>query len=409
MNGPGCHGRRFVYLLVTVVSLWSAAPAAVGVPVPENDGLVPAPGNGQPAEPAPIHPPIALTVGAASAEEQRSCIAFNASGPGSHCSFTGVVPEALMASLLQSDRFASVSLSTRETPHVLTLAATTYMGESLGSVLGAGLSGATLNLLPVKQKKVVRIEADLRWRGLPLRTLDYEFPVVERMHLFQHDDGRAEMHRQLAEALLAEFDAEGLLTPEYLFAALDVSNYKRDLKVPQEIVGLPYRGRRIFPDPFLGVGIAYGRESRDARVNVFVYPIAKADWFDEQALVRQQAAEAVAEMRMVAEHNGSELNLSGDLEILNLDARAHSVPVAVQRGNLVGAQGQQSKTMLCLFRRGDKFVKIRATDVGELPLALLVDTIEVPPESGFMALLRAGARERSARTPTHEADVLYVE
>ena len=157
MNGPGCHSRRFVYLLVTVVSIWSAAPAAVGVPVPENDGLVPAPGNGQPAEPAPIHPSIALTIGAASAEQQRS------------------------------------------------------------------------------------------------------------------------------------------------------------------------------------------------------------------------------------------------------------VPVAVQRGNLVGAQGQQSKTMLFLFRRGDKFIKIRATDVGELPLALLVDAIEVPPESRFMALLRAGARERSARTPTHEADVLYVE
>lgn len=401
MNRPSWHGRLAIHLLGGVAGFWFGLPTAMGVPGAENDsaetGVEPL------VQLAPTHPPVALTVGSPSAEEQRSCIEFNTSGPTNQCSFNGIVPEALVTPLLQSDRFASVSLNPGDVPHVLTLAATTYMGEGIGSILSGGLAGATLNLIPVKQKKMVRIEADLRWQGLPLQTLGYELPVVARTHLFQHDDGLAEMHQQLTQALIADIDAKGLLTPEFLFTALDASDYERDLKVPEEIVGLPRTSKRLYADPFLGVWVAYGGEGHDAGISVFVYPVAKADWFDDRALVRQQARKAIAEMRTLAAYTGATVHLLGDVEVLGPDAGAHSGPVAVQRVNLVREDGLLSEITLSIYRRGDKFIKVRATNVDDLPLATLADAIEVPAESGFMALLRAGARERSARTPTHES------
>ena len=399
------HGRtvrRRGRLAAAALALGLAASAAWGVPEPQEDGSAPAiAGLGTPK---PIHPPIALAVGAATPEEQRACIEHNAMA-GNQCSFSGIVPEALMATLMQTDRFAGLSLRPAETPYALTLASTNYLAEDLGSVLGGAAAGASLNLFPVKQKRLVRIRAELRWQGLPLRALDYELPLVARTQLLRHNDGLEALHQQFAEALVADIDAEGLLTPEFLYAALDASDYERDLTVPDEIAGLPNRGRRLFADPFLGVGVAYGEEGSAGRVNVYVYPITKVHWFDERALLVQEARKAVAEMRAFAEYEGTALDPVDEPEIRAVETGDGSVAVAVATADVTRSDGLRSRTALHLFTRGDKLVKVRATDAGELPLATLIDAIAVPGESEFMAVLRTGARERVQRAPAHETFV----
>ena len=114
-------------------------------------------------------------------------------------------------------------------------------------------------------------------------------------------------------------------------------------------------------------------------------------------------------MRIYAQHMESEFKPLGDLETLDLQARGETLPVVVQRAILARADGLQLPTALYLFRQGDKFVKIRATNTDQPPLAALAESIWVPGESKFMALLRAGARARSHDAPTHASDAFTID
>ena len=122
----------------------------------------------------------------------------------------------------------------------------------------------------------------------------------------------------------------------------------------------PFAATRItrYPDPALGMGVSYMAQGLRAEISIYVYPAptdAPEDLLKSQFEVDWQGVRQYAEQSREMEVS---VDGEGPVEITAEDGTIH----AGFKGELtMRRQGQSHASFLYLFRKGDAFLKYRAT------------------------------------------------
>lgn len=243
------------------------------------------------------------------------------------------------------------------------------------------------------------IGARLLWRGQYLDSFSYRLPVQapggghKRRERESPSPG---LSSTLASRLVRDFQARRAFTAQTLHAALQASDYFSALRLPETIDVWQRQAVQIFRDPLLGAHARYRRADRNAgHVDVFVYPIRSRSWDSPGPLLAAELQSAGEDLVRLQDR--------GLLRALRIGpvvepprSSAMDPPSRQISGEFADPGYQPFDLHGYVLIREDKFVKVLATiarheaastDIAGF-VSVLAGTIDVPPESRFMARVR---------------------
>lgn len=333
-----------------------------------------------------------------SGEFLSQCREFEQRSVVHHCRFTSPPLEKLRASLDAQGVFAEVRRADDDVPFRLSFSIADFNEETAGEIGNAALSGATLLVLPMRQTKEVRIEARLYWFTQLLSTFELAVEDERSVSLFSlGKDFDTPLANQIAAKVAGVIQAHPeLFTAQFLSRKLGATDYSHELKMPQTVGAFQVVGSRQFHHPFLGVQFHYLRPAQfEDAADVFVYPIRQILWQNSAVAIKAELETIREEIgRLLAAEDFLQPKFSEPQVVEGLNTSA-AVRFHVDYAD---ALDNHFRSRVVLAIRGDKFVKIRHTGLASDPAAALVadfsrqllESIEVPGESPFMAEVRRG-------------------
>ncbi|BFT29684.1 hypothetical protein D210916BOD24_08600 [Alteromonas sp. D210916BOD_24] len=225
-------------------------------------------------------------------------------------------------------------------------------------------------------------EFTLRWRGLEIDTAS--FSVLPESPDAEH------IARSLVSFWLQHIEDKNVFTSQFLYLALNASNYENSLLVPDEVGEFIKLETQLFADPFNGAITRYTHPSfEDAFVDVTVYPFLGPLDAEENTLLNQQLNEDVEKANSVAQSQHLTLSLSSPASKYIVNSEIHGWRLGLK------AESDTAPTIYAttyVFRREDKIVKVATTFPADFSDALvneIITRVQVPQESALMKNIRA--------------------
>ncbi|WP_394221139.1 hypothetical protein [Alteromonas gracilis] len=233
-------------------------------------------------------------------------------------------------------------------------------------------------------------EFTLQWRGIEIDSSSFDaspdLSTKDGTQLITMDN---EAH-VLVTRWLEYAEHSGLFTSQFLFAALEASNYDKGLMVPSAVGEFTKLDTQLFADPFSGAITRYTHAAfEDALVDVTVYPFLGQLTLAENELLPQQL-----------ESDLQKATATADMQRLKLSQVSPASRYEVN-SNLAGwrlglsAASETSPTIYAttyVFKLQDKIVKISTTFPPEFSdniVNQLIVAIKVPHESEMMKKVRS--------------------
>jgi len=227
-------------------------------------------------------------------------------------------------------------------------------------------------------------EITLQWRGMEINS-----HIVKTSAQKQAESGNL----QHAETLIRQWEdnavSKGIFTAEFLYRALDASNYEHDLAVPHSFGQFTKLDTQLFADPFSGAITRYTHPAyEDALVDVIVYPFAHKITEDDRTLLNEQLNADLAKASAVAKAQQLTLTLSHPAAPYQVNGFTEGWRLGVK------AEAENAPTLYAstyVFRKHDKIIKIATTfptDFSDPLVNELIQHVDVPKESLLMKRVR---------------------
>ena len=227
-------------------------------------------------------------------------------------------------------------------------------------------------------------EITLQWRGMEI-----DSHIAKTNSQKQAESGNL----QHAEALIRQWEDnavnKGIFTAEFLYRALDASNYEHDLAVPHSFGQFTKLDTQLFADPFSGAITRYTHPAyEDALVDVIVYPFTHKITEDDRTLLNEQLDADLAKASVVAKAQQLTLTLSHPAAPYQVKGFADGWRLGVK------AEAENLPTLYAstyVFRKHDKIIKIATTfptDFSDPLVNELIQHVDVPKESLLMKRVR---------------------
>lgn len=228
-------------------------------------------------------------------------------------------------------------------------------------------------------------EFTLQWRGIEIDSSAYDVGAEIGNGSSKEKEAQLLVSRWLKHVRKAE-----IFTSQFLFDALEASNYDLALQVPDTVGGFTKLDTQLFSDPFSGAITRYTHpDFEDAIVDVVVYPFL--------AQLSSQESEILP---MQLETDLQKASATAELQRLTLSQVIPTSPYTVNdkvSGWRLGlsATSETSPTIFAttyVFRQQDKIVKVSTTfppEFSDTIINQLIVKVEVPQESELMKKVRA--------------------
>jgi hypothetical protein len=227
-------------------------------------------------------------------------------------------------------------------------------------------------------------EITLQWRGIEINSHIVTTSVLNNTDSEQNE---------YAEALINQWEdnavSEGIFTAEFLYRALDASNYQLDLTVPNSFGQFTKLDTQLFADPFSGAITRYTHPAyEDALVDVIVYPFTRKITQDDRTLLNEQLNADLAKASAVAKAQQLTLTLSSPPAPYQVKGFADGWRLGLT------AESEKAPTLYAstyVFRKHDKIIKIATTfptDFSDPLVDELIPHVDVPKESLLMKRVR---------------------
>ena len=227
-------------------------------------------------------------------------------------------------------------------------------------------------------------EITLQWRGMEINS-----HIVKTSAHKPAESGNL----QHAETLIRQWEDnavnEGIFTAEFLYRALEASNYQHDLAVPNSFGQFTKLDTQLFADPFSGAITRYTHPAyEDALVDVIVYPFTQKITEDDRTLLNEQLDVDLAKASAVAKAQQLTLTLSSPAAPYKVKGIADGWRLGI------AAESEKAPTLYAstyVFRKHDKIIKIATTfptDFSDPLVDELIQRVDVPKESLLMKRVR---------------------
>lgn len=162
-------------------------------------------------------------------------------------------------------------------------------------------------------------------------------------------------------------------------------------------------GRQQYPDPLYGVGFQYeNRIYPSDVVTVYVYPINRVEWSDQDPVLTQESERVLAEVDYAVEQGHYASRSESVLSDFEFQSDEKTWRGKKSSFSLQTLQQVEFFSNTYLFILEDKYVKFRTsfdsrTTVpwnGDATVQELLPLIQVPPESDYMKQLRQNHRQK---------------
>lgn len=350
-------------------------------------------------------PPVTVFLKRPSDTFSADCRAFADESVLNHCAVNTLNLSKFQQALKQTGAFEDVIFADDEVDYRLLVTTAVYnngTGEEFGNAV---VSGATLMLAPLVDSLQIRVEASLYWYGNELKSFHYDIPFEQRASLFSmNQDTESDIASSVASYILHDLQSESLFTPQALARQLHSTDYDVERQFPAEVGDYAYYGDHIFTHPFRGIQVRYLHSQRAADfVDVFVYPVRSPYWQSDVATllekestnIRRDVELVINEQQFTDLHFGNNHSDNwriGDRKLPLLRFNHEYTDLVVNTFS--------STTYLTIIE--DKFVKLRHTglkgavdaDAVEAFGKQMLEQIQVPPESLFMARVRKQWRDK---------------
>ena len=233
-------------------------------------------------------------------------------------------------------------------------------------------------------------EFTLQWRGIEIDSSSFDSDIDNSDEKAEQTSIDNQQVQSLINRWLQYAKHSGLFTSQFLFTALEASNYEIGLRVPETVGEFTKLDTQLFADPFSGSITRYTHpDYEDALVDVTVYPFLAQLSQEESELLPKQL-----------ESDLQKANTAANLQHLNLSQVSPASRYEVN-GSLVGwklglsATSDTSPTIYAttyVFRQQDKIVKVSTTfppDFSDNIVNQLIVNVEVPEESNMMKKVRS--------------------
>lgn len=225
-------------------------------------------------------------------------------------------------------------------------------------------------------------EFTLRWRGLEIDTASFS--------LLPESSDAERIAGSLVSLWLQHIEDKNVFSSQFLYLALNASNYENSLEVPEEVGEFIKLETQLFADPFNGAITRYTHPSfEDAFVDVTVYPFLGPLDIEESVLLNQQLNEDVEKANSVAQSQHLTLSLSSPAAKYIVNNEIHGWRLGLK------AESATAPTIYAttyVFRREDKIVKVATTfpaDFSDSLVNEIITRVQVPQESTLMKNIRA--------------------
>ena len=240
-----------------------------------------------------------------------------------------------------------------------------------------------------KQNAKQFAEFTLQWRGIEIDSSAFDSGIKTSDSNVIEKQSTENVARLLVSRWLEHVKHKQIFTSEFLFAALEASNYNLALQVPDAIGDFTKLDTQLFSDPFSGAITRYIHPNfEDALVDVTVYPFLAQLSSDESELLPQEL-----------ESDLKKASATAELQHLMLSQVSPASPYTVNdklSGWRLGlsANSETSPTIFAttyVFRQQDKIVKVSTTfppDFSDTIVNQLIVKVQVPRESEMMKKVR---------------------
>lgn len=287
------------------------------------------------------------------------------------CQEDAISPENFIKELIESGKFDNLLPYTEGNDYELLIA-------NVG--VGPGVH---------KQNAKQFAEFTLQWRGIEIDSSAFEITVENSDTNLNEKQDTENNARLLVSRWLEHVKHKQIFTSEFLFDALEASNYSSAMQVPETVGDFTKLDTQLFSDPFSGAITRYIHPNfEDALVDVTVYPFLAQLSSEESELLPQEL-----------ESDLKKASATAELQHLILSEVSPASPYAVNdklSGWRLGlsANSETSPTIFAttyVFRQQDKIVKVSTTfppDFSDTIVNQLIVKVEVPRESEMMKKVR---------------------
>ncbi|MDN3638801.1 hypothetical protein QWY82_08275 [Simiduia curdlanivorans] len=335
----------------------------------------------------------------------QACLAFDTESVMQHCRSNRIGATDMQLALQKSQRFEHHQDSRYSPDYTLHVATAQYLEESMEGLGNAVVSGLSLMLIPMHQAFVLKAEATLRWRGIPLELITIETPFTQSLTLANTTiDPHSQMAEAISAALLEQLEARDAFSVQFLAQKLGTSDYDLALIVPNQVGNYQLDQREWRRHPLQGAWVSYiDKNFQFDQFSLAVYPIKATDWQDIKATLEKEAMALQKDMLLDARQQKHELRFN-DLQRLSWSIKGQTLDVYQMSAAHQADTGEALETRIYLFIQEDKVVATSSTLSGdnapvqafEAATQQLASTIQVPAESLFMAQLRKEWRETNS-------------
>lgn len=232
-------------------------------------------------------------------------------------------------------------------------------------------------------------EFTLQWRGIEIDSSTFDIDALINDSEQRGNQNTKNEAFLLVSRWLEHVNQARIFTSQFLFDALEASNYDLGLQVPETIGDFTKLDTQLFADPFSGVITRYTHsEFEDALIDVIVYPFIAPLSLKEAELLPNQL-----------KNDLQKASANAALQNLTLSQVSPASPYTVNNkisGWRLGlsAASETSPTIFAttyVFKQQDKIVKISTTfppDFSDTIVNELIVNVEVPQESVMMKKIR---------------------
>lgn len=248
------------------------------------------------------------------------------------------------------------------------------------------IGSATIKNTKNSVQKLV-LEVTAQWHGIAIN--DIQLTAVLDTKMERVADSISEASNRLLNQWVESALSKQLFSAEFLYQFLGASDYKNELKVPQQIGDFALSRQHLFNDPLKGMLSRYIHKDFDLAVfDVYVYPLKNDDSVVTQS--RDELLREQQDIQTISKALGKEaLTMSEIYELDNLaglkDVRVFGFEATLQTNSEPLFATQYA------YVKNDKVVKFSINVPARITKNLIagaINAIVVPPESSIMKQVR---------------------
>jgi hypothetical protein len=231
------------------------------------------------------------------------------------------------------------------------------------------------------------LEISAQWRGITLD--DIQLTVVLDKNIGDTKQRMAKASKKLFSQWIKSASDKQLFSAEYLYQFLGASDYKNELKVPNQIGDFSLSRQHLFNDPMKGMLSRYIHNDFELAVfDVYVYPLKTNDTAESQS--QNELKLEQQDIRAISQALGKDALVMSDIYELKNITGLRDTQVFAFEAQLKTDSDPLYATQY-LYVKSDKVVKFSINTPARITNNLIADAINaiiVPAESSLMKQVR---------------------